>query len=252
MCTISWLIKDDDYHVFFNRDEQRSRANAAPPRVMNIKDTQTLIPIDPVGNGSWISTNEFGLTLCLLNYYQGSTPKSVLTSRGLLLKDLSSFLSVEDIDIQLKNLNLHKYASFSLLAFGLNDCGGVSKQAWQWNGKKLTNIFLTSPFTSSSVNFDEVSQSRLLLAQQLLEPISVDALVNYHKSHQPTKGYLSVCMHREDAKTVSFSHIHVDTIQSIFKYKNASPCSEVKSDIMMLQRRMKNKVSNLNNYTKNT
>ena len=248
MCTISWLIKDDDYHIFFNRDEQRSRAKAVSPRVINIKNTQALIPIDPVGNGSWISTNEFGLTLCLLNYYQGSTPKGVLTSRGLLLKDLSSFLCVEDIDIQLKNLELHQYASFSLLAFGLNDSGGVSRKAWQWNGKNLTNVYLTSPFTSSSVYFEEVSKSRLLLAKQLLEPQSIDQLVSYHKSHQPKKGHLSVCMHRKDAKTVSFSHIHVDPIQTIFKYKNASPCSDATSDISMLQRRVISAVD----YTKNT
>jgi len=248
MCTVSWLIKDNNYHVFFNRDEQRSRARAIPPRVMNVKDTQVLLPIDPLGNGSWISTNEFGVTLCLLNYYQGSNPKGVLTSRGLLLKTLSSFVSVEDIDKQLKNLEFHQYASFSLLAFGLNNSGQVSRKAWQWNGEELTSLFLTSPFTSSSVNFEEVSQSRLLLAQQLLNPQSIDTLIDYHKSHHPSKGHLSVCMHRNDAKTVSFSHIHVDTMQSIFHYKNDSPCSDVISDVSMIQRSMqqaidKNKIS---------
>jgi hypothetical protein len=245
MCTVSWLIKDDDYHVFFNRDEQRSRALAVPPRVMSVNNTQALIPIDPNGNGSWISTNEFGLTLCLLNYYQGSTPKGILISRGLLLKELSSFSSVEDIDLQLKNLELHQYASFSLLAFGLDNNARVSKKAWQWNGKKLTSIFLTSPFTSSSVNFDEVSQSRLLLAQQFLKPQSIDTLINYHKSHQPSKGHLSVCMHRNDAQTVSFSHIHVGVVQSIFNYKNDSPCSDVVSDVTMLKRNIQ-KVINKN------
>lgn len=236
MCTLSWLIKDDNYHVFFNRDEQLSRAAAIPPQVTHVKDTQVLLPIDPDGKGSWISTNEFGLTLCLLNYYQGSNPKGVLISRGLLLKNLSSFFSVEDVDMQLKNLEFHQYASFSLLAFGVDDSGRVSKKAWQWNGKKLTSVFLNSPFTSSSVSFKEVSQSRLLLAQQLLKPQTIDSLVNYHKSHHPSKGHLSVCMHRNDAKTVSFSHIHVRPMQSIFNYKNASPCSDVVSDVTMLQR----------------
>jgi len=236
MCTISWLIKDNNYHIFFNRDEQRSRACAISPHIMNVKDTQVLLPIDPSGNGSWISTNEFGLTLCLLNYYQGSTPKGILTSRGLLLKNLSSFSSVKDIDIHLRKLKFQQYASFSLLAFELDDNGLVSKKAWQWNGKELTSVFLNSPFTSSSVSFEEVSQSRLLLAQQLLEPQSIDAFVNYHKSHHPSKGHLSVCMHRDDAKTVSFSHIHVSPTQSIFNYKNDSPCSDITSEITMIQR----------------
>jgi len=236
MCTISWLIKDDNYHVFFNRDEQLTRQNAITPKAMNINDTQVLLPIDPTGNGSWISTNEFGLTLCLLNYYQGSNPKGVLTSRGLLLKNLSSFSNVEDINIQLKNQDLCQYASFSLLTFGVDNNGKVSKRAWQWNGKKLTSVFLNSPFTSSSVSFEEVSRERLLLAQQFSKPQDVDTLVNYHKSHHPSQGHLSVCMHRNDAKTVSFSHIHVQPMQSIFNYKNGSPCSDVLSDITMLQR----------------
>lgn len=245
MCTVSWMIKDDDYHIFFNRDEQRNRESALPPRIICIKNTQVLIPIDPKGNGSWISTNEFGLTLCLLNYYQGSNPKRNLTSRGLLLKKLSTFLSVEEVDMQLKNLELQEYAAFSLLAFGLNDNGQVLRKEWQWNGKKLSNVFLTSPFTSSSVSFEEVSQSRLLLAQQLLKPQSIDTLINYHKSHHPSKGHLSVCMHRADAQTVSFSHIHVSAKQSIFNYKNASPCSDVANDTTVLQRSIR-KVINKN------
>jgi len=241
MCTISWLIKDDNYHVFFNRDEQRSRDCAIPPQVMNIKDAQVLLPIDPSGNGSWISTNEFGLTLCLLNYYQGSNPKGILTSRGLLLKNLSSFSSVEDIDLQLKKLELHQYASFSFLAFGLDDSGLISQKAWQWNGRKLTSVFLNSPFTSSSVSFEEVSQSRLSLARQLLKPESINTFLDYHKSHHPSESHLSVCMHRKDAKTVSFSHIHVRPTQSIFNYKNDSPCSDIISEITMIQRSIQNK-----------
>ena len=236
MCTISWLIKDDNYHIFFNRDEQLTRQSAIAPQVINLKDTKVLLPIDPVGNGSWISTNEFGLTLCLLNYYQGSNPKGALISRGLLLKNLSSFSSVEDIDIQLKKLDFHHYASFSLLAFGVDDNACVSKKAWQWNGKELTSVFLNSPFTSSSVSFEEVSKSRLLLAQQLFKSQNIDSFINYHKSHHPSKGHLSVCMHRADAKTVSFSHIHVRPTQSIFNYKNDSPCSDVVSDVTILQR----------------
>lgn len=236
MCTVSWLIEDNDYHVFFNRDEQRSRSLAIPPQVINIEQTQALMPIDPDGNGSWISTNEFGLTLCLLNYYQGSKPQGVLTSRGLLLKNLSAYSTAECVNQQLQKLPLNQYASFSLLAFGVDNNGQVTQQTWQWDGEQLTTIELTSPFTSSSVKFDEVSQSRLSLAQQFPSPLTIEKLISYHQGHSPAKGHLSVCMHREDAKSVSLSHIHVGIKETIFNYKNGSPCSDEASDVSMLKK----------------
>lgn len=237
MCTVSWLVEGNDYHVFFNRDEQRSRSLAVPPQVINITETKALIPIDPDGNGSWISSNEFGLTLCLLNYYQGSKPQGVLISRGLLLKSLSAFSTVEAINQHLQKLPLDRYASFTLLAFGLDKSGQVIQQTWQWNGAGLTTIELSSPFTSSSVKFDEVSESRLSLAKQLPTPLTVNALIGYHQSHEPAKGYLSVCMHRDDAKSVSFSHIHVGAGKTVFNYKNGSPCSSEVIDVSTLNRK---------------
>lgn len=236
MCTVSWLVEGNDYHVFFNRDEQRSRSLAIPPHIINIKDTKALLPIDPDGNGSWISTNEFGLTLCLLNYYQGAKPQGVLISRGLLLKSLSAYSTVEEVNQYLHTSSLNQYASFSLLAFGLDENGQMTQQTWQWNGEQLTHVNLSSPFTSSSVKFEEVSQSRLSLAKQLPTPLTVNTLIEYHQSHAPEKGYLSVCMHRDDAKSVSFSHIHVGADQTIFNYKNASPCSSEENGVSVLSR----------------
>jgi len=237
MCTVSWLIEGNDYHVLFNRDEQRTRSLAIPPQVINIENTQALMPIDPDGNGSWISTNEFGLTLCLLNYYQGTKPQGILISRGLLLKNLSVFSTVNGVNQHLKKKSLNQYAPFSLLAFGVNEAGQVVQQTWQWNGKELTVINLASPFTSSSVKFDEVSQSRLSQAANIPTPITTESLIEYHQSHLPSKGYLSVCMHREDAKSVSFSHIHVGAKKTVFNYKNGSPCEDEVSDVSVLTRK---------------
>ncbi|AAZ24367.1 NRDE family protein [Colwellia psychrerythraea] len=224
MCTVSWLVDNNDYHVFFNRDEQRSRSLAIAPKPLSINNTSTLMPIDPDGNGTWISTNEFGLSLCLLNYYQGIKPQGALISRGLLVKTLSAKKTLQEAHQALSQSTLNDYASFSLLAFGFDASGQFVQQTWQWNGEQLTKIELNSPFTSSSVEFEHVSTSRLALANRM--PMrSVADLAIYHQSHQPDKSHLSACMHRTDAKSVSFSHIHVSQQQSFFHYKNASPCS---------------------------
>lgn len=224
MCTVSWLVDNNDYHVFFNRDEQRSRSLALSPQSFDINNTKTLMPIDPDGNGTWISTNEFGLSLCLLNYYQGIKPQGPLVSRGLLVKSLSAKKTLQEVHQKLLHSTLNDYASFSLLAFGFDASGQFVQQTWQWSGKQLTQIELNSPFTSSSVEFEQVSTSRFALANRM--PMNnVADLARYHQSHQPDKSHLSACMHRNDAKSVSLSHIHVDQQQSLFHYKNASPCS---------------------------
>lgn len=238
MCTVSWLTEGGDYHVFFNRDEQRSRSQSVAPAIHLIEQTQTLMPIDPDGNGSWISSNEFGLTLCLLNFYQGIKPQGELTSRGLLLKALSAHQTVSAVDKQLHQGILNHYAPFSLLAFGYNESHQWVQKTWQWSGVELTIINLQSPFTSSSVEFEQVSQSRLSLARQQSTPMTVNDVINYHQSHQPSKGHLSVCMHRDDAKSVSFSHIHVTAQHINFSYKNASACSHEISDMSTLARKV--------------
>ena len=219
MCTVSWLVDNNDYHVFFNRDEQRTRSLALSPQQFTINNTETLMPIDPDGNGTWISTNEFGLSLCLLNYYQDTSPQGPLVSRGLLVKALSAQKTIQEAHQAMLQSTLNDYASFSLLAFGYDVHGQFEQQTWQWSGKQLTQIQLKSPFTSSSVEFEQVSSSRLALA-------NVADVALYHQSHQPEKSHLSACMHRIDAKSVSLSHIHVNQQQSFFHYKNASPCSE--------------------------
>lgn len=224
MCTVSWLVDNNTYHVFFNRDEQRSRSMALSPQQFTINSTEALMPIDPDGNGTWISTNEFGLSLCLLNYYQGIKPQGPLISRGLLVKALSAKKTIQEAHQALLQSKLNDYASFSLLAFGYDVHGQFVQQTWQWSGEQLTQIQLNSPFTSSSVEFEQVSTSRLALANQMPMKNVVD-LARYHQSHQPDKSHLSACMHRTDAKSVSLSHIHVDQQQSIFHYKNTSPCS---------------------------
>ncbi len=74
MCTVSWLLHDAGYEVFFNRDEQKGRAIANPPAVFDREGTRYMMPVDPDGGGTWIAMNQHGLSLCLLNYYQGDIP----------------------------------------------------------------------------------------------------------------------------------------------------------------------------------
>ena len=63
MCTVSWFHTELGYELFFNRDEQKSRPTALEPRRFKQNNIESLMPIDPLGGGSWIATNNRGSTV---------------------------------------------------------------------------------------------------------------------------------------------------------------------------------------------
>src|SRR5690242_15248032 len=95
MCTVSWLYDGDGYQLLCNRDERRSRSRATGPRVHQRNGVRYVAPLDGNFGGTWILTNELGVSLCLLNganvgggdiYPRFDSRRS----RGLLLVDLVS------------------------------------------------------------------------------------------------------------------------------------------------------------------
>src|ERR1700693_4285949 len=91
MCTISWIHDKDGYQLLCNRDEKLTRKSAVEPRLAVRNGTRFLAPVDGDFGGTWIATNEFGISVCLLN---GAGDQHNVRSRGLLIPDLISAPSV--------------------------------------------------------------------------------------------------------------------------------------------------------------
>ncbi len=72
MCTVSWIVEDRSYRLYFNRDEQKSRPRAEAPRVKATGATKGIYPYDGQGGGSWIAVNQKGVTAFLLNNYSAT------------------------------------------------------------------------------------------------------------------------------------------------------------------------------------
>lgn len=241
MCTLSWFFGKTHTHVFFNRDEQKTRAIAKPPHVISINQVDRLMPIDPVGGGSWLAVNEFGWTFALLNFYQGHFPKGNLFSRGDIIRGISELNCFDRIVDFFDGLALTKYAPFSLVCFAPIDALVGEKPPHQavdtqtatmlrWTGNVLQVVAQQSPLISSAVMFDEVVVSRTQQAEAYIAGVTcererIDKHIALHRSHEPTASAQSICMHREDAHTVSFSHIEVASDDVIFNYTNGAPCT---------------------------
>ena len=239
MCTLSWFFGKSSTHVFFNRDEQKSRDIAEPPQVVSINQVDRLMPVDPVGGGSWLAVNEFGWTFALLNFYQGRLPKGKLISRGDIIRgvsELNCFTSIVDF---FDGLTLTKYAPFSLVCFAPDGTpasdipphqNAQTATMLRWTGDVLQVVAQQSPLFSSAVMFDDVVLSRTKQAERYIAGLAcererAEKHIALHCSHEPEASAQSICMHREDAHTVSFSYIKVVRDEVVFNYADGSPCS---------------------------
>ncbi|RLV61039.1 hypothetical protein D5018_04150 [Parashewanella curva] len=242
MCTLSWFYHEDNhYEVYFNRDEQRSRLPALEPQRIDIDGVQCLMPFDPVGGGSWISTNEHGVTVCLLNYYQGKTPIGELTSRGLIIKRLASSYSSRSVDNRIKKMDLSLFAPFTLVSFD-TDYIGDEVVRWTWDGEQLIRSFACAPVVSAAMHFEMACTYRSKLFKQLLSTKPKHEVGRlFHKAHDEHYPHLSPLMDRNDASTVSFTQVIASstkqemTYQSIDNHRNVdlrTSLSCCKSDIV--------------------
>jgi hypothetical protein len=230
VCTMSWLRDEGGYDLFFNRDEKRSRLAAEPPSERRVGSTTVLAPRDGEAGGSWVVVNEHGLTLALLNGYLGAdaatTPSSgQWTSRGRLVMDLSDCSGVAELMERLKTQDLTTFRSFHLAAF---DPRTASLASWQDGALECVdeNGF-SAPLISSSFRFEEVAESRGGRYREFIEAAAgarLEGSLAYHRSHVPERGPFSPCMHREDARTVSFTWVHVGASSVQMRYTPDAPC----------------------------
>lgn len=224
MCTVTWLRHSNGYEVLCNRDEKLTRGVALPPRTMWQGGVAYIAPIDSDSGGTWIATNEFGLTLGLLNA-SGPTPADS-QSRGLLVMHLIAARSAKDVQRRIAAVDLARFAPFQLVALDLDG----ATRLFEWSQSRLADVADASqrfPLTSSSFDSQNVCERRQRQFRVMAEQqgaVDRNLLLRFHASHEHTRGAYSTCMHRSDAATASFSHIRVSPGNSHFFYKAGPLC----------------------------
>lgn len=237
MCTMSWFKTDDGYELFFNRDEINTRRRAEVPVIYREKNVAIVSPTDADAGGTWISVNHFGITLCLLNHYEKEQMihHTDWMSRGNIIRRLAIYSSLSDIEINFLLLELTQYKPFRL--YVLDQFG--KSIFFTWDGQIMTKEYdLVKPRSSSSYKPEQVRSARkqLFLDKQLNSSTDRKAYLDFHKSHEPSRSAYSVCMHRDNASSVSLSHIVVDAQAVAFSYADGSPCEEPLSAPLEMKR----------------
>lgn len=215
MCTVTIVSKPGGDHAFrmaCSRDESHGRASAIPPRHQTMRGVNALVPIDPASGGTWVGVNEFGVALTLLNHNLSEPPVGRDQSRGQVIPALLHVHAVEEIIPAASTILRERMMPFRLIA-----CDGRSVLLWRgidpvdqaelssWDAKPLM-------FTSSGLGDHLVESPRRELFDGWFSgnPDQVfqeqDA---FHRHQWPGKEQLSICMHRDDARTVSYTTLDV-------------------------------------------
>ena len=239
MCTVSWLRRSDGYLLLCNRDERHTRKPAVGPRLAERSGVSLLAPVDGDYGGSWIGVNQFGLTLCLLNRYGDvlTEHNGPFTSRGLLLLELLDCARSPQVSERVSSRDLKVFPPFTMVALAVEEPAMVI----EWTGAGCvvhTDAESSMPITSSSMKGLDVVGDRKKQFQKLAHAKQLDArlLYEFHRSHLPVRGPSSVCMHRDDAATVSLSAVDVSPESIEFSYYGGPPCLETQVESVRLKR----------------
>ncbi|NNC99254.1 MAG: hypothetical protein HKN85_03640 [Gammaproteobacteria bacterium] len=225
MCTMTWFVKAGGYELFFNRDERVSRRHAELPTVQQADGVTYISPTDTDAGGTWIAVNHFGITVCLLNHYQFEqivTYKKWI-SRGEIVRQLAVVKTLAAAEQQFSKLELNDYRAFRM--FTIDQFGNNRLCVWDGHTPRVEEN-VSTPKSSSAVDAMHVKTVRKQLFSQLGLATSQnsDDFIRYHSGHIPERSKESVCMHREDANTVSLSHVDVAGSRIHFAYADGAPC----------------------------
>ncbi|HVI79367.1 MAG TPA: NRDE family protein [Candidatus Acidoferrum sp.] len=223
-------MSNETYRMAMNRDETITRGAGLPLEISEFDHGRAIYPGDGSG-GTWFATNESGVTLALLNWNDVSAVRIALVktrSRGRVIPALIGSQSLSD---------LHELVAFSnfegMLPFRL--VGVFPSQweicEWRWESTRLefqVHQWESRHWFSSSLSDEHAETLRGTAcrnAEHEPDAGSVVWLRRLHSSHAEGPGPFSLCVHRGDVKTLSYSEVSVSSSHIEMKHFRGSPCT---------------------------
>jgi hypothetical protein len=247
MCTVSFLPKAQGFYLAMNRDEKRDRFAALQPEIVDLENHRVLFPCEPTG-GTWISANDAGVCLALINWHRiEREPNSDVLSRGLVIREVAGKCTSDETAAALRKLPLRKFRPFRLIAIFP---ARTRITEWRWNLERLirrNHEWQRQHWFSSGFDERRAERVRAKICASFVagggdpgrrEPsrrgrtagisatgYSLSWLRELHRSHAPKRGPFSICMHRPDAATVSYTEVAVSKQHAMMRYKSGPSCS---------------------------
>jgi hypothetical protein len=233
MCTVAFVpLSGGGYLIGHNRDERPVRAPGEPPREVTLGRCRVLAPRDPEAGGTWIAVNDAGITVCILNAADPHPQRlpAEPRSRGLIVRDLACVTALERVHRSLAETPevLARTRAFHVVAVEPGAAGArVGRFRWDgaetaWEESEAPALFVSSLLHPAEVERERGARWRHRLAKGALDR---DTLAAFLAAHEPERGPLSVCMHRDDAGTVSRTIVEVTREAVVMGYQQGPPCT---------------------------
>lgn len=206
-----------------NRDEKKSRVPGEKPRQTRRGRHLALHPAEPSG-GTWIGVNHKGLALALINWHAQPLNPNACVSRGIVVPHLLAAAKLERAAGLFALLPLAHINPFRLIAVSLSE---RRLQEWRWDGNCLKlsqKDWARCHWFSSGVDEAGVNKARAKVAARTQGTLA--HLRRMHRSHHPERGAFSVCMHRDDAETVSYTEILAGADGAQMRHAAGALCKE--------------------------
>ncbi|MBN8247709.1 MAG: NRDE family protein [Verrucomicrobia bacterium] len=227
MCSVTFWPRRGGYRLAMNRDELLTRATGIPSARFVVGGRAVLHPGEP-GGGTWVSVNDAGVAFALINWYAVPLKASPPTvSRGGVVASLSGCSQPGEMEARLTGLELARMNPFRVMGFFP---GRKQIFQWRWDCRVLSGeVHSWKPGQWLSSGHDEPGVQRTRGAdfdrrRRDSDAGSIPWIRRLHASHDPGQGPYSMCMHRSDAETVSYTEIEVDASTAVMRYHAGPPC----------------------------
>jgi hypothetical protein len=233
MCTVTFFPRDHGYSLAMNRDERNSRG-ATAPKIETFDGVQAVYPLDVQG-GTWIAVNQHQASFALLNWNDVPPRAEKTHSRGAAVMAVRAASSPEETRASLGQIDLRGTLPFRLI--GVFGALKIMTE-WHWDQtllRETAHPWERAHWFSSTLSDENAARERGATCQQAMEEADAGSsawLRRLHASHAGGDAF-SVCVHRENVSTVSYSEIQVEEDSLQFRYFSGSPCKMQKFESVL-------------------
>jgi hypothetical protein len=233
MCTLSFVPRSTGYLLAMNRDERIARGYGFPPDTHRIGYKDAIFPSEENG-GTWIGSNQYGITLALLNWNLAGSEQSAQRSRGQIIPYLLAAASSVEISGALIIEEARSYAPFRLIGVIPSE---FTILQLSWDGKNLMSRICPwrmRHWFSSSASDESAEELRGDVCSRASRDRNAGStmwLRQLHRSHENGPGAFSMCVHRERVATLSYTEVLCTPGEISMLHAIGSPCSPRQTSI---------------------